>query len=58
MDDMDLVLHTRNGLGAEYKEVLTTLHTRETTLTFDELCDTLIDYETCLQCDDNSSKVT
>ncbi|RZB91879.1 Glutaminyl-peptide cyclotransferase [Glycine soja] len=39
LDDVDLVIHTLNGLSAEYKEVSTALHTHEKPIDFEELHD-------------------
>ena len=44
VDDMDLVMHTLNGLEVEYKEVSAALRTREIPVTFHELYEMLIDY--------------
>lgn len=45
VDDMDLVIHTLNGLGNEYREVAAALRTRETSIGFDDLHDLLSDFE-------------
>jgi len=42
LDDADLVIHTLNGLSAEYKEVSTALHTHEKPIDFEELHDLLL----------------
>ena len=62
VDDDDLVIHTLNGLGPEYKEVSAALRTREHAISFDELHDMLSDFESYLQrneaSSDNSSVIT
>lgn len=58
VDDVDLVIHTLNGLGYEYKEIATVIKTHETPSTFDELHDLLDDFETYLHHDAPSSDIT
>lgn len=48
LDDVDLVIHTLNGLGAEYCEVTAALKTRENPIGFDDLHDLLADFESYL----------
>ena len=50
-DDDDLVIHTLNGLGSEYREVFTAICARENSISFDELHDMLTDYEAYLNRD-------
>ena len=52
LDNKDLIIHTLNGLGAEYKEVSTTLRTREKSFDFEELHDLLSNFESYLKRDD------
>jgi len=54
VDDVDLVIHTLNGLGSEYKEVSAALRTRENPITFEELHDLLTDYESYLHRDEET----
>ena len=56
VDDIDLVIHTLNGLDSDFKEVATALHTRETPVSFDELHDILTDFEAYLQRNDHISE--
>lgn len=51
VDDVDLVIHTLNGLGAEYHEVIASLRTRENPIGFDDLHDLLSDFESYLKRD-------
>uniref|UniRef100_A0A0R0IXV2 RRM domain-containing protein n=1 Tax=Glycine max TaxID=3847 RepID=A0A0R0IXV2_SOYBN len=55
LDDVDLVIHTLNGLGVEYKEVSVALHTREKPIDFEELHDLLSDFESYLKRDGNNN---
>ena len=55
IDDDDLVIHALNGLGSEFKEVSAALRTRENAIAFDELHDLLVDHETFLQRDQEST---
>jgi hypothetical protein len=48
LDDDDLVIHTINGLGDEYKEVATSICTREKSVSFEELQDFLTGFESYL----------
>ena len=57
-DDDDIVIHTLNGLGSEFREVSTTIRVRENPISFEELHDLLIDYETYLNRDTASSDST
>ena len=58
VDDLDLVIHTLNGLGSEFKEIAAVIRTHETPITFDELHDLLHDFETYLHRDAPSSDIT
>ncbi|PNX80561.1 hypothetical protein L195_g036565 [Trifolium pratense] len=52
VDDVDLVIHTLNGLGTEYREVTAALRTRENPIGFDDLHDLLSDFENYLKRDE------
>ncbi|KAH1159843.1 hypothetical protein GYH30_031544 [Glycine max] len=52
LKDVDLVIHTLNGLDAEYREVTATLRTQENPISFDELHDLLADFENYLKRDE------
>lgn len=58
LDDIDLVIHSLNGLGPEYKEISAALRARENPIGFEELHDLLQDYETHLTRDDVTPPVT
>ncbi|KAK9266854.1 hypothetical protein L1049_027113 [Liquidambar formosana] len=47
--DNDLVIHILNGIGTEFKEIAASIRTRETSISFEELHDKLIDYEAFLE---------
>ena len=49
VDDVDLVIHTLNGLGAEFKEVSIALRICENSIIFDELHHMLTDFEAYLR---------
>jgi hypothetical protein len=49
LDDVDLVIHTLNGLGSEYREITTALRTRENPISFEDLHDILSDFENYLK---------
>lgn len=51
VDDVDLVIHTLNGLGSEYCVVSASLRTRENPIGFDDLHDLLSDFESYLKRD-------
>nr|KYP46384.1 Retrovirus-related Pol polyprotein from transposon TNT 1-94 [Cajanus cajan] len=55
LDDVDLVIHTINGLGDEYKEVSAVIRTRENPIGFEELHDLLSDAENYHKRDDNTN---
>jgi len=46
LSDDDLTLHILHGLGADFREIVAPIRTREKSLTFEELHDLLIDHET------------
>jgi hypothetical protein len=54
LDNTDLVIHTLNGLGSEYKEISAALRSRETPIEFAELHEKLMDFETLMQRDNSS----
>ena len=45
----DITLYILNGIGAEFRDIATTIRTRETSLTFEELHDVLISHENYLK---------
>jgi hypothetical protein len=51
LDNTDLVIHTLNGLGNEYKEISAALRSRETPIEFAELHEKLMDFETLMRRD-------
>lgn len=46
LDETDLVIHTLNGLTAEYREISAALRSRESPVAFAELHEKLMDFET------------
>ncbi|KAF1863682.1 hypothetical protein Lal_00030761 [Lupinus albus] len=48
LDSTDLVIHTLNGLGAEYKDISAALCTRESPICYPELHEKLMDFETMI----------
>lgn len=52
VDDIDIVIHTLNGLGTEYREITTAIRTRENPISFENLHDLLTDFETHLKRDE------
>lgn len=55
LDDLDLVIHTLNGLGQDYKEISAAVRARESSISFEDLFDKLQEHERLLQRDDGSS---
>ncbi|XP_019414590.1 PREDICTED: uncharacterized protein LOC109326355 [Lupinus angustifolius] len=51
LDSTDLVIHTLNGLSAYYKEIFAALCSRKTLITYVELHEKLMDFETILSRD-------
>ena len=49
MSDGEIVVHTLNGLTADYKEIKAALRARESPISFEELVEKLLDYETSLK---------
>lgn len=46
----DITLHVLNGLGVEYRDIVTLIRARETSLSFEELHNLLIGHEAYIQC--------
>ncbi|XP_019420695.1 PREDICTED: uncharacterized protein LOC109330879 [Lupinus angustifolius] len=53
LDSTDLVIHTLNGLSTDYKEISAALCSRETPITYAELHEKLMDFETILSRDNH-----
>ncbi|KAK3430798.1 hypothetical protein EUGRSUZ_E02344 [Eucalyptus grandis] len=49
ISDDDLVIHALRGLGIEYKEIAAAIRARENTISFEEMHDKLVAYETQLK---------
>ena len=49
LDEDEIVFHILNGLGNDFKEISAAIRARESTISFDELHEKLIDYETYLK---------
>lgn len=49
LSDGEIVVHTLNGLTDEYKEFKATLRARESPISFEELVEKLLDYESTLR---------
>ncbi|CAL9011142.1 unnamed protein product, partial [Prunus brigantina] len=47
--DDDLVIHILDGVGLEFKELTAAVHARESSISFEELHDKLVEYEAALQ---------
>ncbi|KAI5312491.1 hypothetical protein L3X38_041664 [Prunus dulcis] len=45
ISDDDLVIHILNGLGSDFKEIAAAIRARETPITFEELHDKVVDFE-------------
>ncbi|RZS02506.1 hypothetical protein BHM03_00032577 [Ensete ventricosum] len=54
LSDDEIVIHTLNRLGAEYKELTAAIRARDSSLSFEELYDKLTDYETYLKHEDKA----
>ncbi|CAB4303610.1 unnamed protein product [Prunus armeniaca] len=48
--DDNLVIHILNGVGPEFKELAAAVCARESSISFKELHDKLVEYEVALQC--------
>lgn len=53
LDDVDLVIHTMNGLGSKYLEIAASLRTRENPINFGALHDLLAAFDNYLKLDDS-----
>ncbi|CAL0317052.1 unnamed protein product [Lupinus luteus] len=54
LDNTDLVIHTLNGLGSEYREISAALYSRESPISYVELHEKLMDFESILHRDNNT----
>ena len=45
LSDDDLTIHVLNGLKSKYKEIISSVHARESPITFEELYDKLVDHK-------------
>ena len=52
VDDGAAVIHTLNGLGPSYLPLASAIRARDTSISFEELCDKLLEYETFLKRED------
>ncbi|CAL9074921.1 unnamed protein product, partial [Musa textilis] len=52
LSEEEVLVHTLNGLGDEYKELAAAIRARDSPISFEELYDKLTDYETYLKRDD------
>ena len=50
--DEEIIIHALNGLRDDYKELTATIRARDTLVSFEDLYDKLIDYETYLKHED------
>ncbi|KAK2662259.1 hypothetical protein Ddye_000833 [Dipteronia dyeriana] len=51
LSDAEIVTHTLHGLDNDYKKLQAAIRIRETTMTFEELHDKLLDHEIFLKCE-------
>lgn len=51
----DLVIHALQGIGTEFKEIIGDVKAGETEISFEELLDKMVDYETLLKKYEESS---
>ncbi|GKV17069.1 hypothetical protein SLEP1_g27622 [Rubroshorea leprosula] len=61
LTDDDLTVYVLNGLGPGFREIVASLHTHDSSLSFDDLHDRLVAYEESLKRDDlriNSAPIT
>ncbi|CAA0842104.1 Unknown protein [Striga hermonthica] len=56
VDDLDLVIHTLNGLGREYRELSAALRARDTPIAFADLYEKLIEYESFIAKEDRANE--
>ena len=54
LSDDELVVHVLNGLGGEFKEICAAIRARDTSVSFEELHDKLLDQELFLKRDHDS----
>ena len=54
LSDGEIVVHTLNGLTKDYKEIKAALRARESPISFEELVEKLLDYETSLRYSDST----
>ena len=54
LSEDEIILHVLNGLGNDFKEINAAIRARDSSVTFEELHDTLQDQETLLKQDDTS----
>ncbi|WVY90379.1 hypothetical protein V8G54_035893, partial [Vigna mungo] len=57
VDDLDLVIATLNGLGPSFREFNASIRVRDSPLSFDELFEKLVDFDTFIQRDDRHHPV-
>ncbi|GKV40995.1 hypothetical protein SLEP1_g48578 [Rubroshorea leprosula] len=58
LSDDDLIVYILNGLGPEFREIATSLRTRDTSLSFDDLHDRLVAHEESLRREDTKLEST
>ncbi|KAL9442907.1 hypothetical protein AB3S75_016300 [Citrus x aurantiifolia] len=55
LDNIKLVIHGLNGLGPEFKEIAAAIRARDTVISFEELHDKLVEYESFLRREEGQS---
>ncbi|KAA8530006.1 hypothetical protein F0562_034538 [Nyssa sinensis] len=55
LDNLNLVMHTLNGPGSDFKELAIATRARDSIISFEELYDKLVDYESFLKRAENQS---
>lgn len=55
LDNIKLVIHALNGLGPEFKEIAAAIRARDTVISFEELHDKLVEYESFLRREEGQS---
>ncbi|KAL9437377.1 hypothetical protein AB3S75_023271 [Citrus x aurantiifolia] len=55
LDNTKLVIHALNGLNPKLKEIDVAIRARDTVISFEELHDKLVEYESFLQCEEGQS---
>ena len=58
LDDLDLVIHTLNGLRPSFREIVASVRTRNSPILFNELHDKLVDFEMYLQREKSHATLT